>query len=140
MVQSLVDKGEQGGFLPMFSAWNSYTAEMDGDHCISIIGDAWLKGIRGFVIEKAYAVMRKNAFESPATPEAYADGKGRRALKSYLKYGYIPLEDKTTRSFEQVLLSCASESRRCCEAVSVTCYRRSSVAVLKMVATIRGCE
>ena len=101
MVQSLVDKGEQGGFLPMFPAWNSYTAEMDGDHCISIIGDAWLKNIRGFDIEKAYAVMRKNAFESPATPEAYADGKGRRALKSYLKYGYIPLEDHVLDAFHK---------------------------------------
>ncbi len=100
MVQSLVDKGEQGGFLPMFPAWNSYTAEMDGDHGVSIIGDAWLKGIRGFDIEKAYALMRKNAFESP-TPEAYADGKGRRALQSYLKYGYIPLEDHVLEAFHK---------------------------------------
>ena len=93
LVQSLIDKGEEGGFLPIFPAWNSYTAEMDGDHGVAIIGDAWLKGLRGFDIEKAYALMRKNAFESPATPAEYADGKGRRALQSYLKYGYIPLED-----------------------------------------------
>lgn len=100
MVQSLIEKGEQGGFLPMFPAWNSYTAEMDGDHCVSIIGDAWLKGIRGFDIESAYAVMRNNAFVSPA-PNEYADGKGRRALKSYLKYGYIPLEDHVPDAFHK---------------------------------------
>jgi len=29
----------------------------------------------------------------PATRELYADGRGRRGLDSYLKYGYIPLED-----------------------------------------------
>lgn len=93
MVQSLIDKGEEGGFLPICPAWNSYTAEMAGDHGVTIIGDAWLKGLRDFDIKKAYALMRKNAFESPATHEEYLDGKGRRALQSYLKYSYIPLED-----------------------------------------------
>lgn len=29
MVQSLIDKGEQGGFLPIYPAWNIYTAEME---------------------------------------------------------------------------------------------------------------
>lgn len=98
MVQSLIDKGEEGGFLPIFPAWNSYTSEMTGDHGIAIIGDAWLKGLRGFDIEKAYAIMRKNAFESPATPEEYADGKGVRALQTYLKFGYLPLDDHLVKS------------------------------------------
>ena len=86
-------KGEQDGFLPTFPAWNSDTAEMDGDHEVTIIGDAYLKGIRGFDIQEAYRLMRKNALESPASEAEYLDGKGRRALDSYLKYGYIPLED-----------------------------------------------
>jgi predicted alpha-1,2-mannosidase len=93
MIQSLIAKGEQGGFLPTFPAWNSDTAEMDGDHEVTIIGDAYLKGIRGFDIQEAYRLMRKNALESPASEAEYLDGKGRRALDSYLKYGYIPLED-----------------------------------------------
>lgn len=96
MIQSLIVKGEQGGFLPTFPAWNSYTAEMDGDHGVAIIGDAYLKGIRGFDIQEAYRLMRKNALESPAFAAEYLDGKGRRALGSYLKYGYIPLEDAVT--------------------------------------------
>ena len=94
MIQSLIAKGEQDeGFLPSFPAWNSDTAEMDGDHGVAIIGDAYLKGIRGFDIQEAYRLMRKNALESPASEAEYIDGKGRRALESYLKYGYIPLED-----------------------------------------------
>jgi len=93
MVRSLIVKGEQGGFLPTFPAWNSYTAEMDGDHGVAIIGDAYLKGIRGFDIQEAYRLMRKNALESPSSEADYLDGKGRRGLESYLKYGYIPLED-----------------------------------------------
>jgi predicted alpha-1,2-mannosidase len=92
MIQSLVVKGKQGGFLPIFPAWNSYTAEMDGDHCVSIIGDAYIKGIRGFDVADAYRLMRKNALEIPPEIE-YRNGEGRRALAPYLKYGYIPLED-----------------------------------------------
>lgn len=43
--------------------------------------------------------MRKNAFESPKTFEEYKNGMGRRALKSYLKYGYIPMEDSVMEAF-----------------------------------------
>ena len=93
MIQSLTAKGDQGGFLPIFPAWNSYTSEMDGDHAGVIIADAYLKGIRGFDAEEAYRLMRKNAMERPANEAEYLDGKGRRSLDSYLKYGYIPLED-----------------------------------------------
>ena len=99
MMQSLVLMYQQGGWLPIFPSWNSYTAAMIGDHCIAAIGDAYSKGIRNFDIEKAYEGMRKNAFESPESETDYKNGKGRRALDSYLKYGYIPLEDGVPDAF-----------------------------------------
>ncbi|WP_432432219.1 GH92 family glycosyl hydrolase [Granulicella arctica] len=99
MVQSLIAKGEQGGFLPIFPAWNSYTSEMTGDHSVAIIADAYVKGIRGFDAEAAYRLMRKNATEEPDSLELYKDGRGRRGLESYLKYGYIPLEDHVPYAF-----------------------------------------
>ena len=99
MVQSLVEKYKQGGWLPIFPCWNSYTAAMIGDHCISVIGDAYIKGIKGFDIETAYKAMRQNAFQSPASFEDYKNGMGRRALNSYTKYGYIPLEDSVPEAF-----------------------------------------
>ena len=43
--------------------------------------------------------MRKNAFESPRSIDDYKNGMGRRALDSYLKYGYIPLEDSVPDAF-----------------------------------------
>ena len=103
MVQSLVKKYESGGWMPIFPAWNSYTAAMIGDHCGAYIGDCFMKGIRGFDINKAWEGMRKNAFESveDTNPEEYRDGKGRRALNSYLKYGYIPLEDSVWDAFHR---------------------------------------
>lgn len=99
MMQSLSDKYREGGWMPIFPCWNSYTAAMIGDHCTAAIGDAFLKGVRNFDIGAAYEGMRKNAFESPESPEEYADGMGRRALRSYLQYGYIPLEDPVREAF-----------------------------------------
>lgn len=101
MIRSLILKGEQGGFLPIFPAWSSYTSEMIGDHVTAIIGDAYLKGIRGFDIARAYTLMRRNAFNEPATLEEYKDGHGRRALPDYLKLGYIPLENGVPDAFHQ---------------------------------------
>lgn len=99
MMQSLVRMYEQGGWLPIFPCWNNYTAAMIGDHCVSVLADAYVKGIRNFDFVKAYEAMRKNAFETPASEIEYKNGMGRRALQSYLKYGYIPLEDEVKDAF-----------------------------------------
>lgn len=101
MMQSLVLKYEQGGWLPIFPCWNSYTAAMIGDHCIAAIADAYVKGIRGFDTATAYEAMRKNAFQSPDSPDEYRDGMGRRALDTYLRYGYIPLEDSVPYAYHR---------------------------------------
>jgi predicted alpha-1,2-mannosidase len=100
MVKSLVLKAQQGGWMPIFPAWGSYTAAMIGDHVSTMISDAYMKGITAFDAETAYKYMRRNAFDNPTTEE-YKDGKGRRALTSYLKYGYIPLEDSVWDAFHR---------------------------------------
>lgn len=101
MMQSLVNDAEQGGWMPIFPCWNSYTAAMIGDHCSAAIADAAVKGINNFDLKKAYGYLRKNAFESPESFEEYNNGKGRRALESYLRYGYIPLEDGVEEAFHK---------------------------------------
>ncbi len=98
MMQSLADKYAAGGWLPIFPCWNSYTAAMIGDHAIAAIADAIVKGVRNFDFETSYEAMRKNAFETPDAKD-YADGKGRRALDSYLHYGFVPLEDSVPEAF-----------------------------------------
>ena len=100
MIVSLIHKAEQGGWLPIFPAWNNYTAAMIGDHVSSIIADAYAKGITDFDAEKAYAYMHKNATDVPGYTE-YVDGKGRRALLPYLEYGFMPLEEPITEAFHQ---------------------------------------
>ena len=87
--------------MPIFPCWNSYTAAMIGDHAASVLADAYVKGIRGFDATTAYRYLRQNAFEKPRSIEDYQNGMGRRALDSYLKYGYIPLEDSVKEAFHQ---------------------------------------
>jgi predicted alpha-1,2-mannosidase len=101
MMQSLVKKAEQGGWMPIFPCWNSYTAAMIGDHVMSVIADAYVKKVRNFDVKSAYTSLRKNAFDTNADPKSYEAGKGRRALTSYLKYNYVPLEDSVWQAFHK---------------------------------------
>jgi predicted alpha-1,2-mannosidase len=98
MMESLLEKGYSGGWLPIFPAWNNYTSEMIGDHAVATLADAAMKGIIDLT-DDDYELMRRNAMETPADPADYVNGKGRRALTSYLKYGYIPLEDEVKDAY-----------------------------------------
>jgi len=100
-IRSLAMKAEQGGWMPIFPCWNNYTAAMIGDHVASLMGDAYAKGISIPEIDNAYAYLKKNAFEMPKDLAVYKDGKGRRALDSYIKYGYIPMEDGVPDAFHK---------------------------------------
>ncbi|WDF57297.1 GH92 family glycosyl hydrolase [Mucilaginibacter sp. KACC 22063] len=99
-VRSMILKGQQGGWLPIFPCWNSYTAAMIGDHGTAFIASAYVRGIRDYDVNEAYRLMHKNAFEQSAGQD-YKDGKGRRALDSYLKFGYIPMEDSVPEAFHK---------------------------------------
>lgn len=101
MMQSLVKKAEQGGWMPIFPCWNSYTAAMVGDHALSAVADAYAKGVRNFDVPTAYTYLRKNAFDINTDSQSYANGQGRRALASYEKYHYIPLEDSVWQAFHK---------------------------------------
>lgn len=100
MVRSLLTMAKVGGWMPIFPQWNNYTAAMIGDHVTSIIAEAYVKGVID-ITEEDYQILKHNANETPASFEEYADGKGRRALPSYLKYGYIPLEDSVKEAFHK---------------------------------------
>lgn len=100
-VNSMLLKGQAGGWLPIFPCWNNYTNAMIGDHVIPFIVSAYAHNIRDYSVPQAYRLMRQNAFEIPPD-SVYLQGKGRRALKSYLQYGYIPLEDSIKDSFHRM--------------------------------------
>ncbi len=100
MMQSLFSMAEQGGWMPIFPCWNSYTSAMIGDHSIAAIADAYLKNNID-ISDKEYGYLLQNAFKTPDNYTDYVNGKGRRALSSYINYGYVPLEDEVLESFHK---------------------------------------
>jgi predicted alpha-1,2-mannosidase len=60
-INSLLNKYDEGGVLPMWELHANYTGCMIGYHSIPVIVDAYKKGIRGFDIEKAYTAMLGSA-------------------------------------------------------------------------------
>jgi predicted alpha-1,2-mannosidase len=100
MVQSIIMKGQEGGWMPVFPCWNNYTAAMIGDHTSAFIASAFAKNIRDYDVKEAYRLLRKNAFDIADSAD-YINGKGRRALPSYIQYGYIPMEDSVQNAFHK---------------------------------------
>jgi predicted alpha-1,2-mannosidase len=71
------------GYLERWEIMNSYSGCMDGDPAISVILDAYAKGIRDFDVEKAYAACRQTA--------AGANGSTNRPDNDfYTQHGYVP--------------------------------------------------
>jgi predicted alpha-1,2-mannosidase len=60
-INSLIAKYDEGGVLPMWELHGNYTGCMIGYHSISVIVDAYKKGIRGFDVQKAYKAMLGSA-------------------------------------------------------------------------------
>ncbi|MBN2601805.1 MAG: GH92 family glycosyl hydrolase, partial [Candidatus Marinimicrobia bacterium] len=92
MVQSLLLKAKDGGWLPESPLTNNYTMAGTGDFCSSIIVDAAIKGFE-FDYDLAYGYLQKNAFVIPTDSEIQ-NGQGRPGLESYIQNGFIPLDEQ----------------------------------------------
>ena len=72
-----------GGKLPVWELAGNYTGCMIGYHSVSVIADAYLKGIKDYDTNLAFEVMKHSAM---------SDKLG---LKAYKKLGYIPSEEES---------------------------------------------
>ena len=85
MVRSMIDIYREWGWMPKWELFGRETFTMEGDPSIPVIADTWLKGLRDFDIETAYAAFVKSA----TTPSA--DNLMRPDIDPYLEKGYVPL-------------------------------------------------
>lgn len=84
-VAALLDAQEQCGWLPSWS-FPSEAGSMIGNHAISLLADAWAKGIRTFDPEKAL-----DAYHHEATNKGpWGPANGRHGWKEYFTLGYVP--------------------------------------------------
>lgn len=91
-VNSMLLMYDDGGLIPRGPSGGNYTYVMIGATSTPFIVSAWMKGIRGFNIEKAYEGMRKNHFPGGLMSKAGYEhdtflGGG---IEHYIEKGYIP--------------------------------------------------
>ena len=72
VIQSLIDRGENTGFMPTF---------FHGDHAAPFIAGSYLRGLRGYDIKSAYHLLLRNA--------TVEDKRARPHLTEYLNRGYV---------------------------------------------------
>jgi len=91
IVNSMLAYYETKKILPVWTLYGNETNTMTGYHSISVIVEAYKKGIRGFDAEKAYEAMKNTMMQDE------------RGLNHYKKYGYIPyslLDESVTITLE----------------------------------------
>ncbi len=92
-IKTLLQIYDDGGRLPMWPLAGNYTDDMLGYHAVPVIVDAYMKGIRGYDIEKAFKAIKHSA---------ELDKLG---LKYYKKIGYLPY-DRQGESVSKTLEYC----------------------------------
>jgi predicted alpha-1,2-mannosidase len=90
LVQALLDAQKQCGWLPAWS-FPAETGGMLGNHSISLLADAWIKGIRTFDPKQAL-----EAYYHEATNKGpWGSANGRPGWKEYFADGYVPYSKQT---------------------------------------------
>ena len=106
IVQSFLHLYRQGGWLPKCT-WQAtgYSRVMIGNHAVSVILDAYVRGVRGFDAETAYEAMRKSAVEDNENPfSRIACGYLNLGTPpDYLALGYVPQECDPTQAVSMTL-------------------------------------
>ncbi|MFY7838894.1 MAG: GH92 family glycosyl hydrolase [Lacibacter sp.] len=97
-MQALLDAQEQCGWLPSWS-FPGEGGSMIGNHAISLLADAWAKGIRTFDPQKAL-----KAYLNEATNKGpWGPANGRDGWKQYYQLGYAPypeVREATAKTLE----------------------------------------
>ncbi|MES2477185.1 MAG: GH92 family glycosyl hydrolase [Verrucomicrobiota bacterium] len=75
VIKSLIDKGENDGFMPTF---------FHGDHAAPYIAGTYLRGIRGYDVKSAYNLLLRNAT---------LENRSRPFIKEYMEKGFISEPD-----------------------------------------------
>lgn len=82
-INTFLAKYVEGGIMPIWDLSGNYTGCMIGYHAVPVIADAYLKGIQGFDVEKAFEAMKHSAT------------RDKLGLKSYKELGFIPVEEES---------------------------------------------
>lgn len=97
MQEGLLNAYKEGGWLPEWSS-PAYANIMIGNNSASVVSEAYLKGLRGYDIEKLYEALIHGANnEGPMT------AVGRAGVKYYNELGYVPYDVKINENAARTL-------------------------------------
>jgi predicted alpha-1,2-mannosidase len=98
MQEGLINDYLEGGFLPEWSS-PGYADIMIGNNSASVVADAYIKGLRGYDIEKLY-----EALVHGANNEGPVSAVGREGVQYYNALGYVPydvgIDESAARTLE----------------------------------------
>lgn len=94
-VHTMLAHQETQGYLPIWTLWGKENFCMLANHAIPVIVDTYLKGFRGFDVDKAYEAMKISSTVS----HPYSD------WETYNKYGYYPFDILKDESVSRTLES-----------------------------------
>ena len=100
MAQSVVLMYEQGGWIDRWPQINLYTEDMDGSPLSIALATAWLDGLHGFDMQKAWEGMLKDATEAPPPNRPYVGEEG---VEWINKLHYLPADKITYGSVAMTL-------------------------------------
>ncbi|MEI7595695.1 MAG: GH92 family glycosyl hydrolase [Bacteroidota bacterium] len=81
-INTFINQYSEGGKLPVWELSANETGCMIGYHSVSVIADAYIKGIRGYNKEKALQAMINSAMQNDL------------GLEQYKKQGFIPADQE----------------------------------------------
>lgn len=84
-MQAVIDAYKQCGWLPSWS-FPSEAGSMVGNHAISLLADAWAKGIHTFDPKEALEAY----FHEATNKGPWGPANGREGWKEYYELGYVP--------------------------------------------------
>ncbi len=82
-IKTFISQYEQAGILPVWELSANETGTMIGYHAVSVIADAFVKGIKGYDLNKAYEAMKNSA-------EQDFFGMGQ-----YKELGFVPASEES---------------------------------------------
>jgi predicted alpha-1,2-mannosidase len=81
-VNNFIQHDEIYGYLPIWPLWGTETHTMIGNHAISVIAEAYIKGVKGFDVERAYEAMKQSSLRNHVN--CYFD--------TLEKYRFLPID------------------------------------------------
>lgn len=97
MQEGLINDYKEGGFLPEWSS-PGFRNVMVGNNSASVVSDAYIKGLRGYDINKLYEALLHGA-----NNEGPIEAVGRKGVAYYNTLGYVPYDVKINENAARTL-------------------------------------